>query len=431
MSFCHAKTAESGRDGVLVCVRESFWKPECCAPGASLAHMSPTELLASSRLSSSWAVVLAIGLTLSYVLAAYGLLRALAFFASRARARAVQSRTHRTQSAAGPHIVRQTLRAFCLLAALLGNRLVLPEIRAFAPLPKTLGLGLTLACIVAFSWFLLQLGRGVRLWLDDEFDISAPDNLRSRRMRTQIGFIEKIFDLIVVIVTLAVILAQFESGRKLSTGLLASAGVASLVIGLAAQRTIANLIAGFQIAFTQPIRIDDAVVVEDEWGWVEEISLTHVVVRIWDLRRLVLPITYFVEKPFQNWTRKSGQILGSVFLEVAHHTPFDSVEAELNRLLDEHPLWDRDARVLQVVDAKERSVQLRALMTARNSPQCWDLRCDIRRGLLDFLVREHPDCLPSARVALVQGAALGSLEREPVPRESWTAPAPSSPFSRG
>ncbi len=332
------------------------------------------------------------------------------------------------------HFSRQTRTSLVIFAVICTNRFLIPEVAAFRPVSENTVTALQVCTILSFSWMLMRLARGARMWLDERFDVSMPDNLRSRRVRTQTSFIEKIFDMAVVVITTAVVLAQFESGRKLSTGLLASAGVASLVIGFAAQRTLANLLAGFQIAFTSPIRIDDAVVVEDEWGWIEEISLTYVVVRVWDRRRLILPITYFVEKPFQNWTRKSGQILGSVFLEVAAQTPFEPLNQELNRLLDENKLWDGDARVLQVVEMKERCVQLRALMTARSSPECWDLRCAVRRGLIEFLVREYPDCLPTTRVSMT-GAANQSLrgdrqleddhsQNEPrPPMDSWIAPS--------
>ncbi len=332
------------------------------------------------------------------------------------------------------HFSRQTRTSLVIFAVICTNRILIPEVAAFRKVSENTVTALQVCTILSFSWMLMRLARGARMWLDERFDVSMPDNLRSRRVRTQTSFIEKIFDMAVVVITTAVVLGQFESGRKLSTGLLASAGVASLVIGFAAQRTLANLLAGFQIAFTSPIRIDDAVVVEDEWGWIEEISLTYVVVRVWDRRRLILPITYFVEKPFQNWTRKSGQILGSVFLEVAPQTPFEPLNQELNRLLDENRLWDGDARVLQVVEMKERCVQLRALMTARSSPECWDLRCAVRRGLIEFLVREYPDCLPTTRVSVLGAASQIStgdrqaesnrLESEPrPPMDSWIAPS--------
>jgi small-conductance mechanosensitive channel len=226
-----------------------------------------------------------------------------------------------------------------------------------------------------------------------------------------LGFIEKIIDVAVILGAVAAMLHQVPWGRTLGTSLLASAGVASVIIGFAAQRTLANLIAGFQIAFTQPMRIDDAVVVEDEWGWIEEITLTYVVVRIWDRRRLVLPITYFIEKPFQNWTRTSGQILGSVHLTVSHEASFDRIEERFNALLDTNELWDRDARVLQVIESSERSVTLRALMTAKDSPTCWDLRCAIRRGLLEFMAKEHPAALPSIRLRSVPGIESPESER--------------------
>ena len=230
------------------------------------------------------------------------------------------------------------------------------------------------------------------------FDMNGVDNLRSRRANTQMRFVEKLAYVLVGVIGLSQGLLAFESAHRIGESLLASAGVAGVVVGFAAQKSIGNLIAGFQIAFTQPLRLEDAVVVEGEWGWVEEINLTYVVIRIWDQRRLVLPITYFVEKPFQNWTRTSAQILGAVTIEVSHRLPFSALERELFRLLDASELWDRDKRVLQVVEVHERSVTLRALMTARDSPTCWDLRCHVRRGLLEFLQREHPEALPSLRI---------------------------------
>lgn len=363
-------------------------------------------LFTDSELSGWGVTSLVLGITSAAVLLSLGGLRALSAFVTPSSRENEDDVTDLASLPSGSErlvgrLSKGTRVSLALLVALGTNRLLLPEVASLRPLPEEIVLTLQVSTIVAGAWVLLRLGAGVRQWLDEQFDVSMPDNLRSRRVRTQTAFIERIFDVIVVVVSVAVVLAQFESGRRLSNGLLASAGVASLVIGFAAQRTLANLLAGFQIAFTSPIRLDDAVVVEGEWGWIEEISLTYVVVRVWDRRRLILPITYFVEKPFQNWTRKSGQILGSVFLEVAHHTPFEALNAELNRLLDANPLWDKDARVLQVVEMKERCVQLRALMTAKSSPECWDLRCHVRRGLIEFLVREHPDCLPSTRLALI------------------------------
>ena len=189
--------------------------------------------------------------------------------------------------------------------------------------------------------------------------------------------------------------------------MLASAGVAGIVIGFAAQKSLATLLAGFQIALTQPIRIDDVVIVEGEWGRIEEITLTYVVVRIWDLRRLIVPITYFIEQPFQNWTRVSADILGTVFLYVDYNVPVDAVRKELTRLLEASPLWDRKVNVLQVTDSKEGTVELRALASASDAGRAFDLRCDVREKLVAFIQQNYPESLPRLRASLSQQSDPG------------------------
>ena len=181
-----------------------------------------------------------------------------------------------------------------------------------------------------------------------------------------------------------------------------------IIISIAAQRPLGNLVAGVQLALTQPIRVGDAVVVENEWGTVEEITLTYVVVRIWDARRLVLPIGHFFERPFQNWTRSSAQIIGTVFVYVDYSAPVAEIRAECERIVRESPHWDGRVFQLQVSDATERSMQLRAIMSASNAGQAWDLRCEVREKLVDYLHRTHPDVLPRLRV--VPAAALDAAE---------------------
>jgi len=166
---------------------------------------------------------------------------------------------------------------------------------------------------------------------------------------------------------------------------------------MAAQRTIATFIAGLQIAVTQPIRVDDVVIVENEWGRIEEITLTYVVVRIWDLRRLVVPITYFIEKPFQNWTRVTADILGTVFIYVDYTVPIESIRAELQRILKSSELWDGKVCVLQVTNTSERTVELRALMSAADASTAWSLRCQVREKMVDFIQKNYPDALPKLR----------------------------------
>jgi hypothetical protein len=181
--------------------------------------------------------------------------------------------------------------------------------------------------------------------------------------------------------------------------LLTGVGVGGIILGFAAQKSLGNFLAGFQIAFTQPLRIDDVLVVEGEWGRVEEITLSYVVLKIWDQRRLILPINYFVEKPFQNWTRNSADILGTVFIYLDYTMPLDPLRQELTRLLDSDPLWDRRVNVLQVTNASERTMEVRALMSAANSSNAFDLRCHIREGLIRFVQQHYPDSLPLIRLS--------------------------------
>ncbi|MBL7070734.1 MAG: mechanosensitive ion channel [Candidatus Omnitrophica bacterium] len=233
-----------------------------------------------------------------------------------------------------------------------------------------------------------------------QYDVEARDNLLARRVYTQIGVISNIIIVGIILLTVSFILMTFPAVRQIGVSLLASAGVLGIVLGFAAQKTLGNIIAGIQIAISQPIRLDDAVVVENEWGWIEEITLTYVVVRIWDLRRLVLPIAYFIEKPFQNWTRTSADIIGSVFLYVDYTVPMEEVRQELYNILEKSPYWDKKVKVLQVTNTTEHTVELRALMSAADSPTAWNLRCEVREKLIEFLQKKHPKSLPRTRVEL-------------------------------
>ncbi|MGB2599197.1 MAG: mechanosensitive ion channel domain-containing protein, partial [Candidatus Omnitrophota bacterium] len=205
------------------------------------------------------------------------------------------------------------------------------------------------------------------------------------------------------VLTGALVLMTFEKVRQLGTSLLASAGIIGVILGFAAQKTLGNFIAGLQIALAQPIRIDDVVIVEDEWGWIEEITLTYVIVRIWDLRRLVVPISYFIEKPFQNWTRISADILGSVFIYADYTVPVKELRSELTRILEESQHWDKKVNGLQVTNTTAQTVEIRALMSSVDSPTAWNLRCEVREKLLEFLQKRFPECLPRTRVELKGG----------------------------
>ncbi len=252
--------------------------------------------------------------------------------------------------------------------------------------------------IIASVHFLIRVLYAMEDIFLDRYDIDKEDNRKERKILTQINFLKKVFIVVIVLIGFALILLSFEEGRKYGQTLLTTAGVASVILGFAAQKSISNFLAGIQIAFTQPIKMDDAVVVEGEWGWVEEINLTYVVVRIWDWRRLILPITYFVEKPFQNWTRNKGEIIGSVILHLDYRTPIEKLRSKLEEILETEPNWDGQVKSLQITDTKEYTMTVRALMSAKNSPMAWDLRCSVREKLIAFLQKEHPESLPVQRL---------------------------------
>jgi small-conductance mechanosensitive channel len=207
-------------------------------------------------------------------------------------------------------------------------------------------------------------------------------------------------------------LMTFDRVRQLGTTILASAGVVGIVVGMAAQRTIATFIAGLQIAITQPIRVDDVVIVENEWGRIEEITLTYVVVRIWDLRRLIVPITYFIESPFQNWTRTSADILGTVFVYADYTMPIDVLRDELQNILKKSEHWDGKVCVLQVTNASDRTMELRALMSAADASTAWTLRCEVREKLIDFIRREYPKSLPKVRAELKRLTDISAFNKK-------------------
>ncbi len=209
--------------------------------------------------------------------------------------------------------------------------------------------------------------------------------------------VRRISIFLIVVVTLSIMLMTFPTIRHIGVSLLASAGVASFIVGMAMKGTLSNLIAGVQIAFAQPFRIGDAVVVENEWGWIEEIGMMYVVVRIWDLRRLVLPLSYFLEHPFQNWTRTSADLLGSTFIYTDYTVPVDPLRDELKTICEATPLWGGKVCAIQVTDTTETTMQLRALMDARNSGDAWDLRCLVREKLIDFIQKNYPGSLPRYR----------------------------------
>jgi len=260
-----------------------------------------------------------------------------------------------------------------------------------------------IALIITGAWLLIRLIRVVQDYILHLFNIRKADNLRERRILTQLQFIRRLVIVFIVLLAIAAVLLTFPAFRRLGTGLLTGVGIGGIIIGFAAQKSLGNLLAGFQIAFTQPIRIDDEVIVEGEFGWIEEITLTYVVVRIWDERRVVLPINYFIEKPFQNWTRKSAQLHGAVFIYTDYSMPIDELREEFNRLVNNHPQWDKRSSSLVVTDATDRVLQLRAVVSAKNSGDLWALRCHIREHLIKFIAKNYPRSLPQTR-AFIENA---------------------------
>lgn len=251
--------------------------------------------------------------------------------------------------------------------------------------------------IVLLGWTVLVLTnlyteRSVRRY---RFD--TDDNLAARKYITQVRVLRRAVIIIVVIGTITGVLLTFESVQQYGLSLFASAGAAGLILGLAARPVLANLIAGIQIAITQPIRLEDVVIIEGEWGWIEEIFATYVVVRIWDWRRMVVPLSYFIEKPFQNWTRETASIIGSVFWHLDYTVPVSEVRKKLEELVKESPYWDGKVVNLQMTETDKDTITLRGLMSARTSPQAWDLRCEIREKIVDWLQSEYPEALPRIR----------------------------------
>jgi small-conductance mechanosensitive channel len=260
-------------------------------------------------------------------------------------------------------------------------------------LQHVLGLGV----IASVGWAIVILTELAGNIIFARYSLDSPDNLSARRIRTQTQVLQRIISLTVSIVTASIMLMTFPAVRHLGVSLLASAGLAGLIVGMAARSTLSNLIAGMQVALTQPIRIEDAIVLEGEWGWIEEINTTYVVVRLWDLRRLIVPLSYFIEKPFQNWTRTKADLLATSMIYVDYTAPVQELRDELHRILEATPLWDKRTWALQVTDATERTIQIRALMSARSGPDAFDLRCLVRERLVQFLKDRYPLALPQQR----------------------------------
>ena len=254
--------------------------------------------------------------------------------------------------------------------------------------------------IGAVTWMVMAAIRGVGAGIIALHPADVADNLAARRVQTQTRVLTRVASGAALVTGLAFVLMTFPRARQFGASLLASAGVAAVVMGIAARSLVGNLLAGLEIALAQPMRIDDVLIVEGEWGRVEEIRATYVVLKLWDERRLIVPLGWFIEHPFQNWTRRNANILGTVFLWTDYTVPVDAVRREARRLCEQSANWDRRVCVVQVTDANERAMQLRILVSSGGSGPNFDLRCEVREGLIDFIQREFPTALPTVRATL-------------------------------
>ncbi len=297
-------------------------------------------------------------------------------------------------------IFRKALLPFTFLIIIIALSLNVELIFSNDDIIKVVKDILKILTISAVAWITINAIRIGRTIMFNRLDISQRDNLKVRKIMTQFRIIERILVFVIIFIAIALVLMTFESIRSLGVSLFASAGIAGIILGLAAQRVIGTVLAGFQIAITQPIRLDDVLVVEGEWGWIEEITLTYVVLRIWDKRRLILPTTYFIEKPFQNWTRVSADILGSVFIYTDYEMPVEKLREAFLEMVKKTTFWDGNVAVMQVTNATDRIMEIRALMSAPDSPTAWDLRVHIREELIRFLRENYPKHLPKTRVMM-------------------------------
>src|SRR5882757_4834846 len=258
-----------------------------------------------------------------------------------------------------------------------------------------------------------------------QFRLDVEENFLARKHVTQVRVFRRVTDTIIVIITVSTALMTFDSVKQYGVSLFASAGAAGIIVGLAARPLLSNLIAGVQIAITQPIRIEDAVIIENEWGWVEDIASTYVVIRLWDWRRMVVPLSYFIEKPFQNWTRDTASLIGVIAFHVDYRADVPRIRRWLEEAIKDAALWDGAVVNLQVIDADSRTIELRALVSARNAPQSWDLRCEMREKLIAFIRDEMPEALPRERAILIPsgGGDDADLLRRPAAPEKMRANA--------
>jgi small-conductance mechanosensitive channel len=299
-------------------------------------------------------------------------------------------------------------RAIFILTCLLAVLPAVPDLPA--KLSTFLHQGLIIGIIVALGWFAIGCVYVLQSFALRRYDLTAENNLRARRVHTQLQIVRRLLISFIALVDCGAVLWSFDNPRlwHYGSGLLASAGVASLILATAAKSTASNLLAGIQIALTEPIRIDDVVVVQNEWGRVEEITSAYVVIKIWDLRRIIVPLSYFIENSFYNWSRQDTDIMGTAFLYVDYSIPVDALRKQLDAIVHPDPLWDGKVCGLQVTNLSEHTMELRCLMSSRNSSMNFDLRCNVREKMTAWIQQNYPDAFPRTRFAALSPASPSS-----------------------
>lgn len=327
----------------------------------------------------------------------------------------------KTVAPAHPSILRRFRKPAFWLFIIAAVMLAVPAFGISDHLYGLLEHALHICFILCFAWLLVSCVYAVEDVLLRRYDMSAADNLRARRVRTQMAVMRRLALGFIGVLAIGLILYTFNHTRlwQYGAGLLASAGLASLALAAAAKSTVSNLLAGIQIAFTEPIRIDDVVIVEGQWGRIEEITTAYVVVCIWNLQRLIVPLSYFIDHPFQNWTRTSANLMGNFYIYADYTCPIEPLREELTRVLKSTNLWDGKVNVLQVTEFSQQTMQIRALMSASDSGKLWDLRCYVREKMIDFLQKNYPQCLPKQRLAELQNAPWEQINEhiQPAPQQ--------------
>lgn len=344
-----------------------------------------------SRIADDWLVPVAV--LIGAVIVAWIVSRVLFFLVARQKSRFV-----------APALVQHLRAPVSWALPLLGLLLALTGLRLAPGISATLFHIVELLLIACAAWIAVRLTEVIGDVLAARYVVDVADNLQARKIQTQFKVLRGISAALIMLIALGLMLLTFPGVRAVGATLFASAGAAGIILGLAARPVLSNLLAGVQIALAQPIRLEDSVVVEGEWGWIEEITMTYVVVRIWDLRRLILPLSYFVEKPFENWTRTTAELLGTAYIYADYTVPIQAVRDELLRILQASELWDGKAWSLDVTNLTDRTVEMRALVSAANAGNTVNLRRLVRERLVTFLQQQYPECLPRMRVSWDGGA---------------------------